>query len=103
MMLPSAKLALVATGKENDTNLQTLSSNGLCKCRNERSLCSRKRINKSHLAHVKPLNPNKNPSFIFFTERMITGTIKTISQERKRVFPCFVCYFRQYLTDILVY
>ena len=31
MMLRRAKLALVATGKENDINLQTLSSNGLCK------------------------------------------------------------------------
>ena len=36
----------------------------------------RKRIKKSPLAHVKPLNQNKNPSLIFFTERMIT-IIKT--------------------------
>ena len=33
------------------------------------------RRRRTHLAHIKPLNPNKNPSFIFFTERMIT--IKT--------------------------
>ena len=38
-MLRRAKLALVATGKENDINLQTLPSSGLCKRWSERSLC----------------------------------------------------------------
>ena len=36
---PSSKLALVATVKETDTTLRTLSSNGLHKRWKERSLC----------------------------------------------------------------
>ena len=32
----------------------------------------RKRTKKTPLVHVKPLTLNKNPTFIFFTERMIT-------------------------------
>ena len=64
---------------------------------------------KSHLAHIKPLNPKENPSLVFFTERMIT--IKRNFLNSGRAFflascMCYFrysCYFRQYLTDILVY
>ena len=41
-MLLSPKLALVATVKEDDTTLRTLSSNGLRKRWNEGSLCRRR-------------------------------------------------------------
>ena len=42
---------------------------------NNKNQGEKKENKKTHLAHVKPLNPNKNPSFIFFTEGM--NTIKT--------------------------
>jgi len=50
----------------------------------------RKRIKTSHLARVKPLNPNKNPSFIFFTERMITIKTKFLNSGSASSLPSWV-------------
>ena len=47
----------------------------------------KERIKNSYLTHVKPLNPNKNPSSIFFMERMITIKTKFLKSGSA---PCLV-------------
>ena len=57
----------MAAGKENDTNLETLSSNGLWKDWNERSLCRRRNSYVAKTCHIP------KSSFEIFEKVVITS------------------------------
>ena len=119
-MLPSAKLALVATGEGICKRYQVMDfvSVGMNAAsvvdefpmllkrvtfessrrrtrrgnNNNKNQGEKKEYKKSYLTHVKPLNPNNNPSFIFFTERIITVKTKFLKSGSVSCLVSFVIF-----------